>query len=68
VLVHEARAALTITVKSRSEHHRSAAAAKAELAAILERRLDLKGKSPEAAKRIMRREARLSLKPLRSRT
>jgi hypothetical protein len=41
--------------------------AKAELAAILERRPDLKGKSPEAAKRILRREARLSIKPLRSR-
>jgi hypothetical protein len=40
--------------------------AKAELAAILERRPDLKGKSLEAAKRIMRREARLSLKPRRA--
>jgi hypothetical protein len=39
---------------------------KAELDAILERRPDLKGKSLEAAKRIMRREARLSLRPRRS--
>jgi hypothetical protein len=37
--------------------------AKAELDAIVERRADLKGKSLEAAKRIMRRERRLSLKP-----
>jgi hypothetical protein len=36
--------------------------AKAELD-NLERRPDLKGKSPEAAKRIMRRERRLLLKP-----
>jgi hypothetical protein len=36
-------------------------AAKADLAAILERRPDLKGKSLEAAKPIMRREAGLSL-------
>ena len=40
-----------------------AAAAKAELEAILARRPDLKGKSSEAAKRIIRRETRLSLKP-----
>jgi hypothetical protein len=58
-----------MTVKSHSEHQRSAASStKAELDAILERRPDLKGKSLEAAKRILRREARLSLKPLRSRS
>jgi hypothetical protein len=51
-----------------SEPQRSAASAKAELDAILQRRPDLKGKSPEAAKRILRREARLSAKPLRSRS
>jgi hypothetical protein len=51
----------------RAKRQRSAAAAtKAELEAILERRPDLKGKSLEAAKRILRREARLSIKPLRS--
>ena len=43
-----------------------AEAAKAELAAILARRPDLKGKSLEAAKRIIRRETRLALKPLSS--
>jgi hypothetical protein len=41
--------------------------AKAERDAIWEQRPDLKGKSLEAAKRIMRREARLSLKPRRQR-
>ena len=51
-----------------SEPQRSAADAKAELNAILERRPDLKGKSLEAAKRILRREARLSVKPPRSRS
>ena len=40
-----------------------AAAAKAELEDILARRPDLKGKSLEAAKRIIRRETRLALKP-----
>jgi hypothetical protein len=40
--------------------------AKAELDAIVQQRPDLKGKSLEAARRIMRREARLSLKPLRT--
>jgi hypothetical protein len=40
---------------------------KAELDAILQCRPDLKGKSLEAAKRIVRREARLSLKPRRTR-
>ena len=42
-----------------------AAVAKAELAEILERRPDLKGKSIEAVRRILRREARLSLRPRR---
>ena len=37
--------------------------ATAELAEILERRPDLKGKSIEAVRRILRREARLSLRP-----
>jgi hypothetical protein len=37
--------------------------ARAELAEILERRPDLQGKSLEAVKRILRREARLSLRP-----
>ena len=41
-------------------------AANAELAEILERRPDLKGKSIEAVRRILRREARLSLRPLRT--
>jgi hypothetical protein len=36
--------------------------AKAELAEILERRPNLQGKSLEAVKRILRREARLSLR------
>ena len=35
----------------------------AELAEILERRPDLKGKSIEAVRRILRREASLSLRP-----
>jgi hypothetical protein len=39
---------------------------KAERDAIWEQRPDLKGKSLEAMKRIMRREARLSLKPHRA--
>ena len=38
----------------------------AELAEILERRPDLKGRSLESVKRILRREARLSLRPLRT--
>jgi hypothetical protein len=40
--------------------------AKAELAEILERRPDLKGKSLEAVRRVLRREARLSLRPRRT--
>ncbi len=42
--------------------------AEAELEAILARRPDLKGKSLEAVKRIIRRETRLSLKPGSSRS
>jgi hypothetical protein len=38
-------------------------AARAELEEILKARPDLRGKSLEAAKRILRRERRLSLKP-----
>ena len=38
----------------------------AELAEILERRPDLKGKSIELVRRILRRETRLSLRPLRT--
>jgi hypothetical protein len=40
--------------------------AKAGLAEILQRRPDLKGKSLEAIRRILRREARLSVRPKRS--
>ena len=42
------------------------AQAKADLAKIVERRPDLKGKSIEAVRRILRREARLSLRPRRT--
>jgi hypothetical protein len=38
----------------------------AELAEFLERRPDLKGKSIESVERILRRETRLSLRPLRT--
>jgi hypothetical protein len=38
----------------------------AELAEILERRPDLRGKSIESVKRVLRRETRLSLRPLRT--
>jgi hypothetical protein len=41
------------------------ATAKAELEAIVARRPDLKGKSLEAIRRIMRRETRMSLRPLK---
>ena len=44
----------------------AAGVATAELAEILERRPDLKGRSIESVKRILRREARLSLRPLRT--
>ena len=43
-----------------------ATVATAELAEILERRPDLKGKSIAAVRRILRREARLSLRPQRT--
>jgi hypothetical protein len=49
-----------------TEETQRATAAKAELAEILERRPDLKGKSIEAVRRILRREARLSLRPQRT--
>jgi hypothetical protein len=49
-----------------TEETQRATAAKAELAEILERRPDLKGKSIEAVRRLLRREARLSLRPLRT--
>ena len=49
-----------------TEEARRARAAKAELAEILERRPDLKGKSIEAVRRLLRREARLSLRPQRT--
>ena len=42
------------------------AQAKADLAKIVERRPDLKGKSIEAVRRILRREARLSLRPAKT--
>ena len=44
----------------------AAVVATAELAEILERRPDLKGKSIESVRRILRRETRLSLRPLRT--
>src|SRR3954452_7587046 len=44
----------------------AAVVATAELAEILERRPDLKGKSIEAVRRVLRREARLSLRPQRT--
>ena len=49
-----------------TEEAQKAAVAKAELAEILERRPDLKGKSIEAVRRLLRREARLSLRPQRT--
>ncbi len=49
-----------------TEEAQRARAAKAELAEILERRPDLKGKCIEAVRRILRREARLSLRPRRT--
>ena len=44
----------------------AAVVATAELAEILERRPDLKGRSLAAVKQILRRETRLSLRPLRT--
>jgi hypothetical protein len=49
-----------------TEEAQKAAVAKGELAEILERRPDLNGKSVEAVRRILRREARLSLRPQRT--
>ena len=51
----------------KSNETQRAKEAKAELAEILERRPDLKGKSLEAVRRVLRREARLSLRPRRGR-
>ena len=48
-----------------SKEAQRAREAKANLAEILERRPDLKGKSIEAVRRVLRREARLSLRPRR---
>ena len=44
----------------------AAEVATGELAEILERRPDLNGRSLEAVKRLLRREARLSLRPQRT--
>ena len=49
-----------------TEEAQKAAVAKGKLAEILERRPDLNGKSVEAVRRILRREARLSLRPQRT--
>jgi hypothetical protein len=49
-----------------TEEAQKAAVAKGELAEILERRPDLNGKSVEAVRRILRRAARLSLRPQRT--
>ena len=56
----------SMTGMDETEEAQRARAAKADLAEILERRPDLKGKSIEAVRRILRREARLSLRPLRT--
>jgi hypothetical protein len=50
-----------------NETQRAKEAKADELAEILERRPDLKGKSIEAVRRVLRREARLSLRPRRGR-
>ena len=50
----------------KTEEAQRVRAAKADLAEILERRPDLKGKSMEAVRRILRRETRLSLRPRRT--
>ena len=54
-----------MVARERPTDERSATA-KAELEAIVARRPDLKGKCLEAIRRIMRRETRMSLRPLRS--
>jgi hypothetical protein len=55
-----------MTGMDESKDAERARGAKAELAEILERRPDLHGKSLEAVKRILRREAGLSLRPRRT--
>jgi hypothetical protein len=51
-----------MTGMDETEGAQRARAAKADLAEILERRPDLKGKSVEVVRRLLRREARLSLR------
>jgi hypothetical protein len=60
------RAGLRRSPMDETEEAQKAAVAKGELAEILERRPDLNGKSVEAVRRILRREARLSLRPQRT--
>ena len=55
-----------MTGMDESKEARRAREAKADLAEILERRPDLKGKSIEAVRRVLRREGRLSLRPRRT--
>ena len=55
-----------MTGMDETEEAQRARAAKADLAEILERRPDLKGKSIEAVRRILRREARLALRLVRT--
>jgi hypothetical protein len=55
-----------MTGMDESKEAQRARAAKADLAEILEFRPDLKGKSIEAVRRVLRREARLSLRPRRT--
>jgi hypothetical protein len=65
---HSSRPKLTQGPADSAEDAKEAQRAKAELAEILERRPDLKGKSIEAVRRVLRREARLSLRPRTSKT
>jgi hypothetical protein len=55
-----------MTDMDESKEAQRAGEAKAELTEILEARPDLKGKSIEAVRRVLRREARLSLRPRRT--
>jgi hypothetical protein len=55
-----------MTDMDESKESQGAMEAKAELTEILEARPDLKGKSIEAVRRVLRREARLSLRPRRT--
>ena len=55
-----------MTGMDESKEAQRARVAKADPAEILERRPDLKGKSIEAVRRVLRREARLSLRPRRA--